>query len=190
MSLSHPSCPSCGGDLTLTHSGSLDTWVCPAGHGLAMTLTESDGRLQEDEISSLWQRARAAVPTGAGRPSPTTGTPMVSIEVPYDDDEAVDGAPGDGPDRGSVWLDVDVSDQVIWFDASELESLPEDLADPEPSPESIAALAKIRETFGTALVDAAATRDDADVAERIYRRIATHPGLTHALTEVGSLGRR
>jgi len=190
MSLSHPTCPSCGGDLTLTHQGSLDTWVCPAGHGLAMTLSESYERLQEDEINSLWQRAKAATPTGASRRSPTTGAPMVSVEVPFDDDEAVAGAPDDGPDRGSVWLDVDLADEVIWFDASELDALPVDLADPAPTADELASVDRIRGAFGQSIVDAAEARADADVTERIYRRIARHPGLTHVLTEVGSLGRR
>ena len=43
-----PRCPACGVDLGLGSSGQLDRWSCPSGHGLAMTLSESYERLQED----------------------------------------------------------------------------------------------------------------------------------------------
>ena len=186
----HPTCPSCGAELALTHEGALDSWVCPSGHGLALTLSETYERAQEDELDRLWQLAKDATPGTAGRLSPTTGRPMVSIEVPYDPDEAREGESGDGPDTGSVWLDVDVDDQVIWFDAGELESLPADVPDAEQTDEELTAIAGIRAAFGQSVVDADRARTHGDVTERIYRRIATNPGLTNVLTEVGSLGRR
>jgi hypothetical protein len=190
MSLMHPTCPSCRGELALTHQGALDSWVCPAGHGLALTLSETYERAQSDELDRLWQLARSAGPSSAGRTSPTTGRPMVSIEVPYDGDEAREGEAGDGPDTGSVWLDVDVSDQVIWFDAAELDALPADLPDPQPTAEELAAVDRIRTAFGQSVLDADHARHHGDVTERIYRRIAGNPNLTGLLTEVGSLGRR
>lgn len=189
MSLIQPSCPSCGGALVLTHQGTLDSWVCPAGHGLAMTLSESYERLQEDEIAKLWQAAHVAQPIGEARRSPTTGAPMVSVKVSWDGDEAPEGAEGDGTDVGSVWLDVDVWDQVIWFDASELEPLPQDQPDVEPDAADREALEKIRATFGASVEVALETRDDHEVAERIYRRMARHSGLVKVLASVGSLGR-
>lgn len=190
MSLEKPSCPSCGDDLILTGSGTFDTWVCPAGHGLAATLSESYERLQEDEISRIWALARQSQPTGTARPSPTTGAPMVSVKVEWDSDEAAEGEPGDAPNYGSVWLDVDVWDQVIWFDHGEIEHLPADLPDEEPTEAQLEALAAIRRAFGESLEEAAESREEREITEKIYRRIARHPGLTRVLTEVGSLGRR
>ena len=189
MSLSNPSCPSCGGSLVLTHQGSLDSWVCPSGHGLALTLSESYERLQEDEITKLWDAARRAEPVGEARRSPTTGAPMVSVKVSWDGDEAPEGETGDTPEAGSVWLDVDVWDQVIWFDASELEPLPQDLPDAGVAPAEAEALAKIRATFGASVESALESRDDHEVAERIYQRMARHSGLVRVLSGVGSLGR-
>ena len=192
MSFSQPTCPSCDAPLVLTHTGALDTWVCPAAHGLAMTTSEAYERLQEDEISQIWHKARAAVGSGSAstRKSPTTGRPMVSIEVTYDDDEVAEGEEGDGPDVGSVWIDVDVDEQVIWFDAAELHLFPQDRPDPEPSQDELDAVARIRDQFGQSVVEADHERESHEFAERMYRRIAGHPGLTKVMTEVGSLGRR
>lgn len=190
MSLAKPSCPSCNGDLVLTASGAFDTWVCPSGHGLAATLSESYERVQDDEISRIWQEARRCRPTGTARRSPTTGASMVSVKVEWDADEIPEGDEGDGANLGSVWLDVDVWDQVIWFDDSELGLMPEDLPDAEPTPEELESLESIRRAFGDSIDDAAEQREEREIAERIYRRIARHRGLTRMLTEVGSLGRR
>lgn len=190
MSLSAPECPVCAGALILTHRGTFDSWVCPQAHGLAVTLSEAYERLQEDELATLWSLARAASPGPAARRSPTTGRPMVAVEVPYDADEAAEGEAGDGPAAGSVWVDVDPEDQVIWFDAGELEQFPADLADPEPSPAELAAEESIRVAFGEQVAAAAADRGAGRLTERIYRRVARHAGLARALTEVGSLGRR
>src|SRR6056297_1651665 len=100
-----PRCPDCGSELELGSHGALDRWSCPSGHGLAMTLSESYEQLQEDEIARLWQLAREAEP--GTRPSPFDGRPMAHFVLPYDDDEAAEGEPGDGPDVGSVAIDVD-----------------------------------------------------------------------------------
>jgi hypothetical protein len=174
----------------LTHAGTFDTWVCPTGHGLAVTVTEAYERIEEDEIGQLWKRARAATPTGSARPSPTTGKPMVSVEVTWDADEVPESQAGDGPDEGSVWLDVDVEDEVIWFDSAELDSFPRDRPDAQPSQTELNAVAKIQEAFGQSVVDDENARESRALTERIYQRIGHHPGLTRTLTEVGSLGRR
>jgi uncharacterized Zn finger protein (UPF0148 family) len=190
MTLASPTCPSCGIALVLTHQGTFDTWVCPTGHGLAVTVTEAYERLEEDEISQLWRKARAATPTGSARPSPTTGKPMVSIEVSWDADEVPEGEAGDGPDEGSVWLDVDVDDEVIWFDSAELDSFPQDRPDAPPTQAELDAVEKIRQSFGQSIVDDEHARESRGLTECIYQRIGRHPGLTRTLTEVGSLGRR
>ncbi len=190
MTLQSPTCPSCGTALVLTHTGAVDTWVCPTGHGLAMTLSEAYGRIQDDEISQLWQKARAASPTGSARPSPTTGRPMVSVQVTFDGDEVPEGKTGDGSDDGSVWLDVDVDDEVIWFDAAELDRFPQDLPNPQPSQTELDEVEQIRRDFGQSIVEDEEARESRALTERIYRHIAGHPGLRHTLTEVGSLGRQ
>jgi uncharacterized Zn finger protein (UPF0148 family) len=190
MTLASPTCPSCGTALVLTHQGDFDSWVCPTGHGLAITVTEAYERLEEDEISQLWKKARAATPTGSARKSPTTGQPMVSVEVTWDADEVPEGESGDGPDEGSVWLDIDVEDQVIWFDSAELDNFPQDRPDPEPSQAELDGVEKIRQAFGQSIVDDEHARESRCLTERIYQRIGRHPGLTHTLTEVGSLGRQ
>lgn len=190
MSVSHPLCPACGVNLVRTHTGALDTWVCPSGHGLSMTTSEAYERLQGDEIGQLWSRAKAATPTSAARKSPTTGRSMVCIEVTWDDDEVPEGRPTNGSNLGSVWLDVDIEDQVIWFDAAELDHFPMDLPDPEASSAELDKVEEIRAAFGQSIVNADAAREHAEFTERIYDRIAGHRGLTKILTEVGSLGRR
>ena len=115
---------------------------------------------------------------------------MVSVEVPFDPDEALEGAVGDGPATGSVWLDVCETDQLIWFDSGELQAFPADLPDPEPTAAELEGAAKIRAAFGQSIVDSANARESGRLTERIYQRVATHKGLTKVLTEVGSLGRR
>ena len=87
--VSMPRCPICGVELQLGSSGALDRWSCTAGHGLAMTLSESYEQLQEDEIGRLWQLARDA----AEGPllSPFDGLPMRRFSLPFDADEAARG---------------------------------------------------------------------------------------------------
>ncbi len=178
-----PSCPICATELQLGSHGTLDHWSCAAGHGLAMTLTESYERLQEDEIALLWQTARRA-PAGP-LPSPFDGRPMVRFSFGYDDDEVPEGEPGDGPDLGTVEVDVDLENQFIWFDAGELDVLPEDLPDAPPSPEELAKVAEIRERFSAELGDALAARDDGELTERFYHRVARNPGALRRLDRLG-----
>src|SRR3954453_15852681 len=98
--VSMPRCPVCGIELQLGSSGAVDRWTCTAGHGLAMTLTESYERLQEDEIGHLWALARDAEP--GPLPSPFDGLAMRRFTLPFDPDEVIEGEPGDGPATGSV----------------------------------------------------------------------------------------
>lgn len=185
-SITVPHCPIGGEELHLGSHGELDYWSCPAGHGLAMTLSESHQRLQDDEVAELWQLARAAEP--GPLTSPFGRRRMVRVTLPYDADEAPAGessGTADAGTQGTVVLDVDLEEQFIWFDAGELDLLPEDLANPEPSAEELAQIAQIRATFGRDLEADQDARDDHELSERIYRHIAARPGLLKALDDVG-----
>lgn len=182
-SIPAPRCPICAAELRLGSSGTLDHWSCPQGHGLAMTLTESYERLQEDEIALLWQRARRAA--AGPLPSPFDGRPMVRFSFGYDDDEVPEGEHGDGADLGSVEVDVDLENQFIWFDAGELEVLPEDLPDAPPSREELERVAEIRARFGADIGEALAARDDREITERIYERVARNPAAVRTLDRLG-----
>lgn len=190
MSLATPTCPVCATALVLTNSATFDSWVCREGHGLAMTLSEGYERMQEDELSLLWKLARTAPGGAATRRSPMTGRPMTAVEVPWDLDEVPEGEPGDGANVGSIWVDVDLDEQLIWLDAGELERFPADLPDSEPAAEELARIDEIRAVFGEAIVDADESRQAHDISERICRKVAAHKGLSRVLTGVGSLGRR
>jgi Zn-finger nucleic acid-binding protein len=163
MSLTAPACPTCQAALQFTHSGELDTWVCPQGHGVALTLSEAYELAQDDELKELWTRARAATGAPGGRPSPISGKPMVAVSLAYDPDET-EGT----PPSGSVDVDVDVAEEVIWFDAGELEKLPADLPNPEPSAEELAAINEIRRRYGEAIVADDHDRTSHELAERIH----------------------
>jgi Zn-finger nucleic acid-binding protein len=177
-----PHCPVCGIELQLGSSGALDRWSCTDGHGLAMTLSESYEQLQEDEIGHLWQLARDAAPGPLA--SPFDGVAMRRFALPYDDDEVPEGQEGDGPDLGTVEIDVDVANQFVWFDAGELELLPVDRPDPEPSAEELEKVAEIAAQFGASVESAARQRDADDVSEKLYRRVARHPGALSTLDRV------
>lgn len=179
-----PTCPVCGASLVLGSSGQIDSWSCPDGHGLAMTLSEAHVALQDDEVGELWQLARASQATG--RPSPfPPHAPMARISLPYDEDEAGEGEQGDGPELGTVELDVDVEQQFIWFDPGELDELPADLPDAPPSAEEQARLAQVRDQFASDLGEALDARDDGELSERVYRHVAARPGLHRTLDGLG-----
>jgi hypothetical protein len=169
----HANCPVCRTDLQLTNHGSFDSWVCPAGHGLAATLSELYERAQEDEIHTLWQLSKTA-PAG-DRACPMCERPMVKVTAPTDADEIDQGQPGDGPDTGEVPVDVCRADEVIWFDATELDSLPADLPDAQPTAEQEAALAQIAHTFGDQL-EATWDAEDDDRANRLADRLTRSSG--------------
>ncbi len=181
--ISIPHCPVCGTGLQLGTTGSFAHWTCTAGHGLAMTLTESYERLQEDEIAELWQLARTAPP--GPLPSPFGGPPMVRISVPVDPDEVPQGQAGDVEDTATVVVDVDVENQFIWLDAGELDEFPEDLPDAPPSPDVLAKESEIVDRFGAEIEAETEERQSHELTERLYRRVAHHPGALSALDAVG-----
>ena len=69
VSLNVP-CPICRAALELTPHGEFDSWICPAGHGRAATLSELYERAQEDEIHRLWALAKASWVAGRARDRP------------------------------------------------------------------------------------------------------------------------
>lgn len=148
-----------------------------------MTLSESHQRLQNDEVADLWKLARAAQPGPIT--SPFGRRQMARVSLPYDADEIPSGEAGNGPTLGTVELDIDLEEQFIWLDAGELDLLPLDLADAEPTPEELAALAQIRATFGSDLESALESRDDHELTERIYQHLAKRPTLLATLDSVG-----
>jgi len=170
-----PFCPTCGTALVLTRQGEFNPWVCPAGHGLAATLSEGYERAQEDELEQLWLLAKTASP--GNRSCPMCEQPMVVVDLAWDSDEIREGDPGDGPDEGHEPLDVCVRDEVIWFDTGELDALPADLPDAEPTPEELAKVDEIAHTFGEQLDQAVDEREGHQLTERIYRRLNDHPGI-------------
>ena len=149
-----------------------------------MTLSETYGVLQNDEISELWQSARRA-PAGPLTSPFDQDRPMVRFALGHDSDEVPEGEPGDGPDEGHVELDVDVVEQFIWFDAGELERFPVDLPDAEPTAEELARLEQIRSQFAADVGAAIDARDDGELTERLYQGIARRPGVHDALDRVG-----
>ena len=104
---------------------------------------------------------------------------MVSITVGTDLDEVDDGRSGDGADTGELPVDVCVVDQVIWFGVAELELLPADLPDPQPTPEQQAAVADIARQFGDEIVAADAAR--VGFTDRLLRRLHLSPAAARAV---------
>lgn len=171
MSLSQPICPVCQGALSLVHQGEFDQWACPAGHGLGATLDEAHGHLQNDELAQLWSAARAAVAAGPARLCPICERAMVTVDLHVDADEAPAGVSDDGADAADEWLDVCLSDQLIWFDAGEFEALPADLPDPEPTAAELTHVATIRADFGQNVEAGIRERDNDQLSERFVNRI-------------------
>jgi Zn-finger nucleic acid-binding protein len=178
-----PSCPHCGSQLERGEHGEVDFWSCPRMCGLAMTLSEAHGRLQNDEVDDLWQRARNA-PKGP-LPSPFGGPRMVRFVLPWDLDEAPDGTEGDTEDLGEVELDVDLDNRFIWFDTGELDELPDDLPDALPTAGENEALERITKHFAGSYGEAIDARDDSQISERIHQQIARRPGTLRGVDRLG-----
>lgn len=182
-------CPTCRAALQLTNHDAFDSWICPNGHGLAATLSELYERAQEDEIHRLWalaRRAQVVGPTADARPCPMCQQPMVSVVVGTDVDEADEGQPGDGPDTGELPIDVCVIDQVVWFDVAELEGLPADLPDPQPTPEQEVALADITRQFADGLDAAAEAEAKTGFTSRLRARLHRSPQAAAAVNPAGT----
>ncbi len=179
-----------GNELVLGSEGELRFWYDPQGSGLAVTLSEAYDVAQEDEIENLWKLAKTAPPSPLM--SPQGGKPMVRVVLGYDDDEASEGHSGDGPDSGQLTVDVDVVNQFIWFDAGELELLPRDKPDAEPTPDQEAQLENIVGVFGEQyeILSDARYAQDHPVTASLMRGTANHEGLTNWMERTGKFTER
>jgi len=151
--LPSPACPTCREELTLQADDTFDAWVCPSGHGLAFTLSEAYERLREDEIHEIWQRARSADVATSTRGCPMCGATMVAVPCE------------------SITLDVCVIDEVLWFDAGELDRLPPDVPAAAPSAEEAAQLETVTEQFGDALTAGWDAEEQATITGRLTARL-------------------
>jgi Zn-finger nucleic acid-binding protein len=177
--LAPPKCPQCRAELKLGASGRLDAWACPAGHGVGFTLSELHERAQEDELSRLWEGAKSADPGKHACPMCDRG--MVTVTIGIDADESVDG-PQDMTDTDRVTLEVCRDDQFIWFDPGELDELPDDLPEPEPSAAEVAQFDRITTAYEREL---AAAYEDDSLLGRFADKVATrHPSFVKFLDRV------
>jgi len=153
-----PTCPTCRAELELQADHSFDAWVCPAGHGLAFTLSEAYERLRDDEIRTIWRLANTS-PRADGVRTSTRGCPMCSATMVA---VLCDG----------ITLDVCTTDEVLWFDAGEIEQLPADVPDPVLSTEEQAELDTVTEQFGDALTAGWAAEEQATLTGRLTARFS------------------
>jgi Zn-finger nucleic acid-binding protein len=136
-----PACPTCGAELRLKRDGVLDAWLCPAGHGKGFTLTEAYERIDDDEVQAIWQQARESAP--GTRACPLCGETMVAMTV----------APTVGGDA-TLPLDVCLRDELLWFDAGELDAVPVRSGDDDDNVADLAddaRIAEITRQFGVEL---------------------------------------
>ena len=66
-----------------------------------------------------------------------------------------------------ITLDVCTIDEVLWFDAGELEQFPPDTAEVAPSPGEQADVAAITDQFGDALTEGWAAEERATITGRL-----------------------
>jgi Zn-finger nucleic acid-binding protein len=175
-----PKCPRCAAELKLGANGQLDCWSCPAGHGLGITLSEAYGRVQDDEIRKLWEASETASP--GKYKCPWCAAPMASVALAVDGDEAAEGDAADRADSASVPLDVCREDQFIWLDAGELDELPLDLRNPEPSPDEQRKIRMILSAFDHDLEQAYEDEANRGILNKLANGVVRrHPGFASAL---------
>jgi hypothetical protein len=179
-------CPQCRAPLEAVTEGSLDTWRCASGHGVGVTMTETYGRFQDDEIRAIWDAASKAGPTSSALRSPLTGKPMPAITVLVDDDE-VEG--NEGPGAHLVTLDVAPDEQFLWFQVVDFHNMPMDLPNPAPSAEDLARLEAVRAHAEQTVADR--IEDSETVLDAIGHRFGTRAAAMLGLSSfVKRLGRR
>lgn len=152
-----PACPTCRADLTLQTDRTFDAWVCPEQHGLAFTLSEAYERLGDDEIHEIWRAANTDGVAASTHGCPMCLTTMVAV-----------------PCEG-ITLDVCTTDEVLWFDAGELEQLPPDTPDAAPSAGEQAELAAITDDFGDALTDGWDAKERGTITGRLTAHLLGSP---------------
>jgi Zn-finger nucleic acid-binding protein len=166
-----PKCPQCGAELRLAASGRLDAWSCPAGHGVGLTVSEAYERLQDDEVHAIWQATRDA--EAGSRTCPMCSQPMVAVTL----------AVG-GPGSPEETLDVCREDELIWFDAGELDEFPPH-SDTPLSADEQRKIEQIRATFDHELDEALAEEDSEGTMNRFANHVVRkHPGFVHLLDHV------
>jgi Zn-finger nucleic acid-binding protein len=168
MTLDQPACPICGGALQRSADGALDTWACAQGHGLAMTITEAHGRLDEGEIAALWAAAKTAAP--GGRACPICARVMATVSIPVDPNQPVA-----APAGVTVAIDACTECELLWFDAGELAEFPMAGPIPGPSPEEQANIDKLTAAFGRSVIEDGEGQDSGTITEHLYRHLAKHP---------------
>lgn len=178
-----PTCPRCGTEITLGRRGEVDCWSCPAGHGLAITLTEAYGRVQDDEIRKIFEGAKTSLKSEHA--CPFCGDPMVRVTIGVDVDEAAEGEAGDLGDTARLTVDFCRDDQFIWFDPGELDGFPQDIPEPEPTPEVQRKIDLVVETFRRELGEAYDAEENRGVLNRLVNRIVRdNPGFVRFLDKV------
>jgi Zn-finger nucleic acid-binding protein len=169
--LSAPKCPQCGAELRLGASGKLDAWSCPAGHGVGFTVSEVYERLQDDEIHAIWRASEHAA--SGSRTCPMCSRPMVTVTVAVA-----------GPGSPEETLDVCREDELIWFDAGELDEFPQHIDEPLSADEQ-RKIEQIRATFDHDLDEALAREESEGVMNRFANHVVrSHPGFVHLLDHV------
>jgi hypothetical protein len=179
-------CPHCRARLAAVTEGSLDAWSCPEGHGVGITLSETYGQFQEDEIRAIWKAASTA-PTSSLL-SPAMAKPMVAVTLLVDDDE-IEG--NEGPGARLVTLDVAPDEQFLWFEVVDFETMPADLPNPPPSTLELARLEEVRADAAADVVRQAAAREtELDrLAHRFGSRADALLGLSSLTKKLGRIGR-
>jgi Zn-finger nucleic acid-binding protein len=102
-------CAMCRVDLAVTPHQGTEAWVCPVGHGLA--LTPSSAPAAEEALTGVWARAEAAAP--GIRHCPRCDGDMAVVSL------------------GAVKADACALCEVLWLDRLELTGLPEGQPDGE-----------------------------------------------------------
>jgi len=93
---------------------------------------------------------------------------MAQATIDIDDDELVDDdATPVGP---TIEVDVCTTCQMLWFDTGELEALPADLQDAEPTPEEIAQTRSITAKWSKEMDEILAARESIEDNDTVHER--------------------
>ena len=163
-------CPRCGSPLIKgTQKNDINVWACPNHDGVGMTLSEAWGHLQDDEVKAVWKAAKIGQPSPLK--SPVLGREMVHIEITVDNDEEEG---NQGPGAFQMELDVSVDEHFIWFDAGELERMPDEIPNPAMSEEERKHIDDIAQQFGDSIMAAYHERESESLDGRLLNFVASH----------------
>ncbi len=128
-------CPRCGQPLKRTFYEGKIAYACPNGHGQAVTLSAVRALCgQPAFVNTLWRKAMDS-PNGCGAPCPICGQPMSLLRLQIEGHE--------------LELDICCRCQELWFDPTELETLPK----PPPPPPKKELPAKAKEILAMHAVE-------------------------------------